>query len=252
MPKVERLCFEKIKQASEKSPDKTLNQIVNSFRVKSKRHLNKNQFKILKEIDKLGKNLSGESYQKLKELTDQSRKVILDDQPGNFFKRKTFIKKILRLTEEFPEKEIGEKIYKKSSELNTSENDVNAFMVKYSQRSSSEIGQRLVSKAVSTIEHIKPQAREGENAVENYILECAGCNNSRGDTSLDEWIKTAHPEMPKNIQKHMDIIIDLINKNKIKDFVYYPAEVAKTLESESKGLIKLDLSRLKKADKQTS
>lgn len=252
MHKTENLCFKKIKESSEKSPNKTLNQIVNGFREKSRKHLNANQFKTLKEIDELGKELSVESEQKLRELTDRSRFLILTDQPDNFFKRKTFIKKIFKLTEEFPEKEIGEKIYKKSLELNTSENDINAFMVKYSQRSSSEIGQRLVSKSVSTIEHIKPQADNGENCVKNYILECAGCNNSRNETPLDEWIKNAHPEMTKNTQKHMDIIIDLINKNKVKDFVFYPAQVAQTLETESKGLIKLDISRLKQTPKKTS
>lgn len=56
--------------------------------------------------------------------------------------------------------------------------------------------------------------------------------------------------MPRNTQKHMDLIIDLINNNKIKNFSFYPAEVAKTLETESKGLIKLDLSRLNQPHKQ--
>lgn len=188
MPTTEKLCFRKIKDYSERSPHKTLNEIVTTLRIKSKRFLNESQFKTLRQIDNLGQDLSAESMKKLKDFTDRARFIITADQPGYFFKRKTFIKKLAQLIEEMPEKEIGENIYKKSLKLNTSENDVNAFIVKYSQRSSSEIGQRLVSKAISTIEHIKPQAYEGENHFRNYILECAGCNNSRNETPLDEWI----------------------------------------------------------------
>ena len=245
MPKIEKSCFEKIQNESKKHPEKTLNQILRSFRKKSKKNLNKNQFDVLGEISQLGRELSIESAQKINTLTHRARIIIIEDRPGNFFKRKVFINDILELIKELPEKNIIRKIYKKSQELNSSESDLDAFIVKYSQRCSSEIGQRLVSKSVSTIEHIKPKANDGENCLENYLLECAGCNNSRGDTPLDEWIKNRHPEMLRNAQKHINVVIDLINKGIIRNFDFYPTVVAQTLETESKGLIQLDLSNLK-------
>lgn len=246
MPDIEKLCFEKFEKISKTSPNKTLAEIVKNLRDECLKKLKVNQFKVLQDINSMSANLSKSSAARIKTLLKESKKIIDKDDPDHLFKRKAFINKLLNITSEIPEKELGEKIHKKSFELDNSENDVNAFIVKYSQRSSSEIGQRLVSKAVSTIEHIKPQVNKGENLDKNYLLECAGCNNSRMAIPLDEWIKNVHPEMPENTQKHFDLIIDLINQKKIKDFDDYPIAVAKTLEEESKGLIKLDISRLKK------
>lgn len=244
MPDIEKLCFEKFEKISRTSPNKALAEIVKNLRDESLKKLKVNQFNVLRDINSMSANLSKDSVARIKALLKESKKIIEKDSPDNLFKRKTFIKKLFRITSEIPEKELGEKIHTKSFEIDNSENDVNAFIVKYSQRSSSEIGQRLVSKAVSTIEHIKPQVNKGENLDKNYLLECAGCNNSRMAIPLDEWIKNVHPEMPENTQKHFDFIIDLINQKKIKDFDDYPEEVAKTLEKESKGLIKIDTSRL--------
>lgn len=242
---VEKICFQQIKKIAKQSPKSNLQELLMNLRPESLKKLRASQFKILAKIDDYGKDLSPESALKLTRITNRNRSIITVDDPNNPFKRKSFINELLQFKEQIPEKEIGEKIYQHSFKLNNSENDSNAFIVKYSQRSPREIGQRMVSKSISTLEHIKPKAKGGQNLAANYLPECAGDNNKRQDTDLDIWITTEHPEMIKNTQRHMDIIINKINSGQIRDYEWWPAAVAKTLEVESKGLIKLDLSKLK-------
>lgn len=244
MHNIERLCFRIIEGASMNEPSKNLQEILQDLRPDSLKALKSSQFKILAIIDDIGKGLSFDSAMKLTELTNKNRAIISADNPYSPFKRKVFISKLLGLQEEIPEKDILKKCYKQALKLDTSENDVNAFIVKYSQRTSSEIGKRLLCKSVSTIEHIKPKADNGQNKMGNYIAECAGCNNHRGDMPFEEWVKM-HPQMSENLQKYIDLIIIKINNGKLDGYTYYPVDVAKTLDNETKGLVKLDISKLK-------
>lgn len=244
MHSVEKACFEKIKGASVQNPTRTLQEILIDFRPTSLKSLRNNQFKVLNKIDTLGKDLSLDSMSKLSELTNEARKLITEDVPDSPFKRKVFIRKVFQLIEEFPEKTLGEDIYSEAFSLDNSENDLNAFIVKYSQRTSREIGQRLVSPSVTTIEHIKPRnpgesgIGKGPSSAKNYLAECAKCNNTRGNTLLSNWV-LIKPEMPANTKKHLAIIIDLINKGKVKSYNSYPTDVAETLYVQSKGKIDL-------------
>ena len=62
---------------------------------------------------------------------------------------------------------------------------------------------------------------------------------------LDQWVMK-NPQIKENMQKYMDVVIDKINKGEaMKRCRVYPIIVAETLEKESKGLIKLDTSKLK-------
>lgn len=241
---IEKLCFDKIEEISKTKSQNNLQEILMSLRPESLKKLRTSEFKILGEMDNLGRDLSFESLIELSNLTNEARNLISKDTPDNPFKRKSFIYSVSQFKEQIPEKEIAEKIYKKASSLSNSDNDVNSFIVKYSQRSSREIGQRLISRAAATIEHIKPRADEGTNSAGNYLLECMGCNNDRGNIPLDQWVK-AHPSMLKNTQKYMDFVIKKINLGLFKDFDWYPEAIAETLKTESKGLINLDISELK-------
>ena len=62
---------------------------------------------------------------------------------------------------------------------------------------------------------------------------------------LPQWIKK-HPEVKGYMQQYMDDVIEKINhKQAMKNFRAYPIIVAKTLEKESEGMLKLDTSKLK-------
>ena len=126
----------------------------------------------------------------------------------------------------------------------TSQNDVSAFVVKYSERSHKEIGERLVKLSVGTIEHIHPRSEGGRNVPGNYMLECGGCNHERQSIPLGDWVD-AHPEMKENSQKYIDEVIKRINKGEMKGFSFYPEAVAKTLYNQSNGKLNLKVEGIK-------
>jgi len=269
MHKVEKGCFDILKAVSEKKPSRTLQGILASVRPEYFEKLKLTQFKIIDQLDEVGKGLSADSARRLKVITSTAKNCITCEGNYDSFKRKPMLDQIFKLKRQVQEKEIADQLYKIVQTLPASGDDLNAFVVKYSQRSSREIGQRLVSPSTGTVEHIKPRSLGGASDDVNYMLECAGCNNPRGNQifsdfvadnpqmihnipvgtdmgglSTEEWVKI-HPEHKGNIQKHFDEVIDKINDGTIEGHDWYPALVAKTIEKESSGSVVLDLSRLK-------
>ena len=54
-----------------------------------------------------------------------------------------------------------------------------------------------------------------------------------------------HPEFyGKHLQRYMDRVIHDINNGIVKGFENYPAKISKTLRKESKGKVKVDISKL--------
>lgn len=237
MKDVEKLCFQKIKQISKKEPRKDLQKILLRLRPESLKRLQTGQLKIINKINSFGELLSNNSRMQLLKITDMAKTIIIEDHPENQFRRKIFINNISKFKESIPENKIGDQIYEVALSLKNSENDLDSFIVKYSQRSSREIGQRLVT--FSTIEHIKPHSGEGKSAMENYLSECLADNGNKGDMPLHEWLKI-HPEMIENTKLYLTDIINIINQGRAKGYESYPLDVTKTLKQESLGKIDLE------------
>ena len=244
MHPIEKGVYKLLRKENRRGKYETVDKILQKIRPRHLEKLQSSEFKILDEIESLGEGLSVKSKIMLLNYTKNARIIISDDNKINQFKRKRFILNMEKVKNNIPEKDIGEKIYQTSIKINTSENDINAFVVKYSARTNREIVQRLVCKSVSTIEHTKPQSLGGEDLIKNFLSECEHCNSERHHTDLDEWIRIM-PQMIKNIQKHMNKIIKYINRGLLKGFETYPIDIGKTLKTESKELIKLDTSRLR-------
>ena len=94
---------------------------------------------------------------------------------------------------------------------------------------------RLYSTAMTTAEHVHPHSLGGPNNTANYLAECAGCNNPRGNMSYAEWLKV-HPEYPRKAQEHIEHVqARLINGEIGKDYNDYPVDVRGSLSKESGG-----------------
>lgn len=122
--------------------------------------------------------------------------------------------------------------FKIAQQLPNSDDNLSAFVVKYGKRRAHEIGNRLLCNSVATYEHIKPQADGIVNGLYNYLAECAGCNSSRKETPLNEWI-TAHPKMLKHIRIYMREFIAYSETSARKDFKTYPTDVIKSLKEQT-------------------
>ena len=135
---------------------------------------------------------------------------------------------------------------------------MSSFIIKFTQKdpktkqekTAYQLGIALVEPSVGSLEHIRPRhpqdgSEGGKDKYSNYIYASRDWNVKRKNTPLDKWV-TEHPEFKENMQKYMDAVIEKINKGEaLKRCRVYPIIVAETLEKESKGLIKLDTSKLK-------
>lgn len=269
MHNIEKSVFKKIKDLNATYPQKDLRELLIIMRPENMKILEKDEIKVLNDIESMAGELSGDSAQELRKMTRAEKEVITQkNESEDPFKRKKFLKILTELTSTFPlsEHSTVEKIIKAASNIPTSHDGESAFIVKYSglaekkndplkrklPRSPSEIAQRLISSSFSTIEHIVPkhaiEGPNGKNVYTNIMNECADCNNRRGSTPFDIYIKKYHPDMPKNSQIAADEIINDINSGRAPgpEHEDYPLKYVPTLEQSSGGLIKIDLSALNK------
>ena len=135
------------------------------------------------------------------------------------------------------------KIIEKANTLPTSYNSIHAFIVKYAKNkyNHKSITERLLSGSEATIEHAIPEFLGGKTTPSNLINECARDNHSRRHDNIIQQIRE-HPQMPDNMQKHFDKLIELSKQNKVNKS--YITEIAMTYYKLSKGLIDVDLSKL--------
>lgn len=245
MHPVEKECFNLLKTWSKENPKSNFKELLKAHKDEHLELLQVKQNKILDSVDEISKNLTETEQEEVKKVTDLTRKMVSTYDKDIKFKRKTFIKDIEDLAGKISNKEIHKQMVKEAEKMPNSKNDVSSFIVKYgSGRGHKEIGERLVSLSVGTIEHIHPQSKGGKNRVDNYLLECGECNHTRSSIPLGEWVDD-HPEMIENTQKYIDEVIKHINNGGMKGFEFYPEAVARTLYHESDGKIDVKVEGLK-------
>lgn len=244
-PEVERSVANRLKIEAEKYTNLNLNGLLCKILNEPKRELEQKQKVILNEIKELSQELTGDTCNIIQKDINAIDKIITEGKDGQPFKRKTLIEGMEKVREnetDSQNKLILDKIVEKTMDMPTSSTDANAFIVKYSRRTTPEIAKRLIEPSQATAEHIKPHSKEGHDGADNYLSECKKCNNDRGNMTYVEWLEI-HPEMIKNTQLYMDEIINRIINGTIKGFDFYPYAVKKAVYSESGGKIDLDISK---------
>lgn len=257
MHPIEKEVFLRIKNLHARLPKKSLQELMLIMRPENIKILEEKQLKTLNEIDLISNDLSPTSAEKVKNLIEETKNVIVDESAEDPFKRKIFLKKIFDITKTFPETDYASKIIEKAWSIPTSQSDASAFIVKYSgktiknqRRSSKEIATRLLSPSEGSIDHLVAQKSaeglRGENSRANAAMMDKDCNNNdKSNIPLYECVKL-NPSLPKNFQKYISVIIDKINNGTIKNqnIEKYPEELKQTLAKASKGTIMLDISKL--------
>lgn len=115
-------------------------------------------------------------------------------------------------------------------ELPTSNTSVNAFVIKYADRSDKEITERLLNQSVASVEHIEADSMGGDNEADNFMLVSTARNVERGNLPIKAFIKM-HPEIYNNTQKYMNDIIKNVYRGKLKGYEWYPYVLKDTLHN---------------------
>ena len=240
MRQTEKTVYNILKRTSPKYPDADLNTLINKRLYYHIARLEAKQLQIInKAISSV--NLNIKDQKALEKTMQEVHKILFVEPKDKPQKRNRILEELYILRYQADEKNKIDKILKTIEKLPNSQNDVDSFIVKYAERGNREIGQRLLSPSLPTLDHIKPASKSGKDDFSNLIVLCSKCNNERDSIPYQKWF-LIKPEMKKNIQKYMDKVIMEIKNKHLPDFEFYPASIKRTLEKETKGkyTIKID------------
>lgn len=226
------------------NPDDNLQNCLQMIKTNSLTKLKLEEFEVLDNVDVLSRKLSASTALKLRAKTTRCRQIILSDSYRDTFKRKIFLNSLEEIIPNENEKEIFSEIKNKALFLPTSESSKNAFIVKYSNRSQTEITRRLFIASTGSIEHIVPFSQGGLNTMGNFLLTCASGNRYRENMSLINYVKR-YTKIPLYCQKYIDDIIDVIHNGGLQGNETYPYKIKDKLAEESQGRIMISLSKYK-------
>lgn len=259
MHPVEKQVFNLLEDLSTKEPNKNLRQLLDKVRSTHLEVLKQQEFDILGRMsDYSQKNMKKDDANKVAGLVNEATDIINKQDENYIFRRRRFMEKFDNITKKMDDQESVKGLRDIAEELPRAHDNMSSFIIKFTQKDAKtklektpyQIGISLVEPSVGSLEHIKPRhpqdkSKGGENIYSNYIYASKEWNVRRKNTPLDKWV-TQNPEIKDNMQKYMDAVIEKINKGQaLKRCRVYPIIVAETLEKESKGLIKLDTSKLK-------
>lgn len=239
MHAVEREVFDTLKDEANKHPDYDFRQILQTLKPEHEAKLIKTQFGIFKLIEVASANINPEQKKQVRELIQNEKEKIL--QGDNKFRRKFFVNQFKEIFKDSKNTATKEHLIRLANKLPTSYESKSAFIVKYSNRNAEDIGIRLLSYSMCTIEHVTPQNKDGENHLFNYIPECMRCNSFRQDRPMIQQLEE-HPEMFYNAQTLIDRLIDFANDGKLSK--WYIMKITERVRKESDNMLNLDISRL--------
>ena len=259
---VQANVFQKIKKFYAENPTKSIQDAVSAYRPESFRNLQKVQNGVFDKINLVAEEKIADKsdLNEIKRIIADARRTITKNLPGEKFARKEFIRDLKTANVSTKNSSNLKELLEIAKTLPTSENNADAFIVKYSnlknptqfERSNQEIAQKLVEGAVYSVEHIKPQVtfkvgkdrylESARDNMSNLILAHRACNSERDCLTLAQYMDV-NPTVQKNVQKQLDVLADEIKKGNLKDMDSYPYGIAQSYIEGSEGKIKLDLSK---------
>ncbi len=276
---IEKEIFGILEHQSKKYPNLTLQELLKLKYKHAEEILIKKQSKVLNKMNMMIRELPRKEYIEVRNLIQKSFNKIFepDPLPEERFRRKIFLKELKAIN--LTNATIQRKLYKTAENLPQATNDVNAFIVKYSQpykfkyiegsdvykktvRNSQEVALRLLEPSLGTDDHIYPQKRfmeeelarqNGDKAAKNLsklrvtILTSKKYNELKSDSSIDQFIATTDLRILDYIQQQMDDLVRIAQKwakqGKTKDAALlcnYITIVKAEYEARS-SLVKIDL-----------
>ena len=248
MTPIGQVMYRQLKFLSKKFPKKNIQELLQTQFKKAEVNLIVEQREILDSLNFMSWELPEKKGMQLRKIVGETFEMIFKREPNpqKRFKRKKVIESFDAFTNTINDPKLKKKIGKAIRELPTSDNSINAFIVKYASRSPEEIAMKLHREDFATLEHIIPDCRGGRLV----IWECSEDNAARGNSYLLEQLQK-HPEMPTNLQKHIDRLIEIHNieyelepkakRNLLKNYIF-------SLQNEyamaSGGALKPDISAL--------
>lgn len=267
MHPVEKQVFNLLESLSVRKPKKNLRQLLDKVRPEHLEILKQQEYDILNRMsDYNDKNVKDkQNNEKVDKLLHEAVDIITKQDENYIFRRRRFMEKLNNITNNMADKDSAKGLQNIAEELPRAHDNMSAFIIKFTQKDAKtklektpyQIGISLVEPSVGSLEHVKPRhpkdkSEGGENLYSNYIYASKEWNTRRRNTPLNKWIEK-NPQIKGYMQTYIDEVIKRINSGKaLQNCKVYPIIIAKTIEKESKGLVKLDTSKLKLSKKEIS
>ena len=248
---VEKSIFAIFKDFVKINPEDDLQNCLQMIKTNCLTRLKLEEMEVLDDVDRLTRRLSPQTALKIRAKTTKCRQIIISSSSKDTFKRKTFLSSLEEIIPHENEREILSNIKNKALFLPTSESSRNAFVVKYSKRSQTEIIRRIFIASTGSIEHVTPASNGGLNTIGNFLLTTASGNRYRENMPMCEYIKR-HPKIPQYMQMYIDDIIREIHKGNLQGNETYPYKIKKKLYEESCGRIMISLSKYKYTEEEAA
>lgn len=214
----------------------------------SKARLIEQELNIVEQMEHIAKKLDKHEQHEVKSILG----IIKEDIYNDNFRIKPTRELLINLNKVTNNQNVVDKIVKKSKEFPNSMTSFDAFVVKNANNTHQEIAEALISPAIISLEHIKPQSDGGETKGGNSIAASRRMNNYRQSTPLNEFIEE-FPNIPFQTQRYINDLKQKINRGGIPDIAYTLPEVKESLRKESHGLINIDISDINpKVSKETT
>lgn len=248
MSPIGQVMYKQLKFLSKKFPEKNIQELLQTQFKKAEVNLIVEQREILDELNFVSWQLPEKKGMELRKLIGKTFETIFKREPNpkKRFKRKKVIEDFDAFTNTLCDQKLKKKIGKAIRELPTSDNSINAFVVKYASRAPEEIAMKLHREDFATLEHIIPDSKGGRLV----IWECSEDNAERGNSFILEQLQK-HPEMPTNLQKHIDRLIEIHDvefnlepkskRNLLKNYIF---SLQNEFAMASSGVLKPDISAL--------
>lgn len=236
------VAFDIIRLSKEK-PELTIKEILHEMAPEAEERLVEKQKRILVEAQKITAQLTPD----LKAKTDHDFEVVntLIERPfeENGFRNKTLQGGFMNLFRQ--EKDSNNKNVLASSietllTLPTSYFDKDAFIVKYSRRSSRETAEELLLPYRSSAEHLETRSNGGSKELDNLLCVHRHCNSKRSSDDLDVFAGKT-PNLESHISKHLVAVQGHLSQNPSKKFKNYIAGIVKRVEEQSFGILKINI-----------
>ena len=249
MQKTEKSIYAIFKDFASLNPNDNIQNCLQMLHYNCLTKLKLEEFFVLDDVDHLTRKLSPETALKVRTKTTRCREIIIANDKHDAFKRRTFVDSLEEIRPKENERDILDKIKDKALFLPTSGSSRNAFIVKYSTRTQTEIARRIFLGSTATIEHIVPASKGGTNNIGNFVLASANGNRYRENLPLEKYINR-FPKIPTHFQKYIDDIIEAIHNGELYGYEDYPFMVKNRVMDESNGRIMLSLAKYKYTEKE--
>lgn len=250
MTDINKIIFHKMAELAPLHPLKNMQELLQMLHNKAEKELVTEQIALLNELFSISGEFPKSRFADYFSLVNRTKERLLNINKLNDkkkFKRKNVINEFDDFALTLKDDKTRVKIMNTVRRLPTSENNRNAFIVKYSSRSPEEIGMKLYNKDFATMEHIIPESEGGKIV----IWECSEDNAARGNLPIPVQIKQK-PEMIGNTQKHFDRLIDIYYDDTVSPYLMAKKTLLKeyifTIKNEyaiaSHEILNVDISAL--------